>query len=120
MFEVIWDTAPFNDKAEWTTDAPQPFVLSVDDRSVFSHHDRRLSVFGNVANTRVTCSKGYSQHGDYVFGWKGDALQRAMDASCFGASCSALKTQSFTDANKCSVQVAVPEAVDGCKYSPVL
>lgn len=36
MFEVIWDTAPFNDAALWPTNGGQPFVFSQGDRFVFS------------------------------------------------------------------------------------
>ncbi|KAH8601676.1 hypothetical protein B0O99DRAFT_667272 [Bisporella sp. PMI_857] len=89
MFEVIWDTSSFNDKSIWPADGSQPFVLSMGDTT------------------------GYGQHGDYVFGWQGDVLQKAMEASCFGATCSALKTQAFTVANKCSVPDTVKEPVDG-------
>jgi hypothetical protein len=69
----------------------------------------------HVSNYYITCSTGYGQHGDYVFGWKGDALQNAIDANCFGATCSKLTTQSFTDANKCAVKDTVDENVQGCK-----
>ncbi|KAF2269645.1 hypothetical protein CC78DRAFT_601812 [Lojkania enalia] len=89
MFEVIWDTTAFNDKSIWPEDGSQPFVFSQGDNT------------------------GYGQHGDYVFGWKDDVLQKAMDANCFGATCSALKSQSFTEANKCAVQKSVNEPVDG-------
>jgi len=60
---------------------------------------------------------GFGQHGDYVFGWEGDSLQRAMDNGCFAASCSAakLKTQGFPAANKCTVKSVVKEDHDGCK-----
>lgn len=61
------------------------------------------------------CSTGYGQHGDYVFGWKGDVLQKAMEGTCFGATCSTLKSQSFADANKCAVENSVGENVDGCE-----
>ncbi|KAI5916968.1 hypothetical protein F4810DRAFT_716924 [Camillea tinctor] len=89
MFEVIWDTAPFNDRSLWPEDGSQPFIFSQGD------------------------STGYGQYGDYVFGWKDDTLQRAMDANCFGATCSQLKSQAFTEANKCAVQNSVDEQVDG-------
>ncbi|OAL05039.1 hypothetical protein IQ06DRAFT_268727 [Phaeosphaeriaceae sp. SRC1lsM3a] len=89
MFEVIWDTTAFNNKADWPADGSQPFTFSQGDTT------------------------GYGQHGDYVFGWEGDVLQQAMDANCFGATCKALKTQSFTDANKCAIAKTVQEDVDG-------
>jgi hypothetical protein len=60
---------------------------------------------------------GFGQHGDYVFGWEGDTLQRAMDNSCFGPTCPKgnLKTQTFAAANKCTVKNAVHEEYDACK-----
>jgi hypothetical protein len=92
--QIVWDTTPFND-LEWPSDGSQPFVLSTGDAT------------------------GYGQHGDYVFGWKGDSLQRAMDGGCFGASCTGLKTQTVSEANKCGVPERVNEDVDGCKCSLV-
>jgi hypothetical protein len=59
-------------------------------------------------------STGFGSHGDYVFGWKGDALQRAMDSSCY-VNCPTLKTQSISEMNKCSLGATVNEKVDGCK-----
>lgn len=62
---------------------------------------------------------GYGIHGDYVFGWKGDALQRAMDANCnsdlFGdnLNCSTLKRQTIQQANACTVKRQVNENLDG-------
>jgi hypothetical protein len=32
MFEIIWDTTPFNDKSIWPEDGKQPFVLSQGDK----------------------------------------------------------------------------------------
>lgn len=58
---------------------------------------------------------GYSQHGDYVFGWKDDSLQRAMDARCDGDVCKVLETQTADEAMKCTKSRVVNEEIDGCK-----
>lgn len=55
---------------------------------------------------------GYGTHGDYVFGWKGDALQRAMDQNC-QVNCPTLKMQSTQAANRCTLPPKVREDVDG-------
>lgn len=60
---------------------------------------------------------GYGNHGDYVFGWKGDALQRAMDSSNCNVNCPALKTQSIQTGNKCTQKQKVKEEIDGCEFS---
>ncbi|EHL00947.1 hypothetical protein M7I_3065 [Glarea lozoyensis 74030] len=89
MYEVMWDTRGFNDKDLWPVDSSQPFVWSTGD------------------------TNGYSQHGDYVFGWEGDSLQRSMDARCNGDTCSVLKTQSNEEAMKCNVPKVVDDDIDG-------
>jgi hypothetical protein len=34
MYEVMWDTTPFNDKNMWPEDGSQPFVYSMGDEYV--------------------------------------------------------------------------------------
>jgi len=89
MYETIWDTRRFNDPADWPEDG-KAFYWSMGD------------------------STGYGTHGDYVFGWKDDALQRAMDSPCY-VNCPTLKTQSMTAMNSCSVKDVVEEQIDGCE-----
>ena len=95
FYETYWDTTPFNDKSQWPADGSQPFVWSFGDET------------------------GYGIHGDYVFGWKGDALQRALDANCNSdlfsdrVNCPTLKLQSITDGNKCKKERTVHEDLDG-------
>lgn len=88
FFEVIWDTAQFNNPADWPTDGSQPFVWSFGDKT------------------------GYGNHADYVFGWKGNALQTAMDTNC-NINCPQLKSQSIQQGNQCSVKDVVGEQIDG-------
>jgi hypothetical protein len=59
---------------------------------------------------------GYSTHGDYVFGWKDDSLQRAMNGRCTGDVCTELKLQTTEEAMKCTLPKTVDEDIDGCKW----
>lgn len=87
MYEVIYETGPFNSASDWPEeDGSQPFVYS----------------FGDAT--------GYGNHGDYIFGWKDDALQRIMDEECY-VGCQSMKTQSIEMMNKCSVPREVDEDV---------
>lgn len=59
-------------------------------------------------------SNGPGTHADYMFGWKGDALQKAMDKSeCFYDGCGSIKKQPMSEANKCTVDKEVTEDVEG-------
>jgi hypothetical protein len=92
MYEVMWNTTAFNDAALWPEDGSQPFLYSMGDGT------------------------GYGQHGDYIFGWKEGALQKAMDQRCFGNTCAGLKTQGAEESMKCAVKQSVQEPVEGCKF----
>lgn len=52
-----------------------------------------------------------------MFGWKGDALQKALNARCSNAQCKALTSQSSQQAMKCAKLKTVNEQTEGCKFS---
>lgn len=87
MLETIWDTRQFNDKNEWPTDGAQPFVWSYGDKT------------------------GWGNHGDYIFGWKGDSLKKIVDTPCY-VNCPGAK-QSMSQMNKCNRKPVVKEQIDG-------
>ena len=64
----------------------------------------------------TTSRTGHGNHGDYIFGWKGDSLQKAMDAKC-NINCKELKTQSAQAAMKCNKPPTMKENIDGCKLA---
>jgi hypothetical protein len=90
FLEIAWDTRQFNNM--WPASG-QPFVLSQGDPT------------------------GIGQHADYVFGWQGDSLQRAMDkCTDMGgqpSSCRELTQVSDADMNRCTQKVRVDEVVEG-------
>ncbi|KAL2260116.1 hypothetical protein VTK26DRAFT_5993 [Humicola hyalothermophila] len=89
LLEARWDTREFNKPELWPEDGSQPFVWSFGD---------------NV---------GYGQHGDYIFGWRGDSLQKAFDSvDCVNQLCG-LPTQMIEEANECRKEPIVDEDVDG-------
>jgi hypothetical protein len=95
-YETLWDTTQFN--SMWPTDGSNPLVFSFGEPDVH----------------------GYGTHADYMFGWKGDALQRAMNSSCMFTACEngkPLKSQSVAEMNKCAAKQTVKENIDGCKCS---
>jgi hypothetical protein len=96
-YETLWDTTQFN--SMWPKDGSNPFVLSYGDE------------------------KGYGTHADYLFGWKGDALQRAMDSPCMFQACEngrPLKSQNVAKMNKCAVEPFHKESIDNCRSTSVL
>lgn len=98
-YETLWDTAQF--KSMWPSNGANPFVLSY---------------MGNNDGLN-----GYGTHADYVFGWKGDSLQKAMDSNCMFQGCengNPLKSQSVAQMNACSANKQVNEDIDGCRCLP--
>ncbi|KAF2786558.1 hypothetical protein K505DRAFT_259637 [Melanomma pulvis-pyrius CBS 109.77] len=97
MYEIMFDTTQFNNPDYWK-DGKQPLVYS----------------FGDAT--------GYGAHGDYLFGWKDNALQRGMDAlgnKCGSEDCtSVLKIQAGKDAIACTKSQQAKEDVgtDTCTY----
>lgn len=66
------------------------------------------------------CDRGSAAHGDYVFGWKDDTLQKAMDNNCnLDRDCprAGIHKQQPAVYNACTKEQQAPEAVDGCKHS---
>lgn len=93
FIEIVWDTAKFTPL--WEPGTPNPFVWSMGDPT------------------------GFGQHADYVFGWKGDSLQRAMDTCLsYGGPCPTLTTQTIEQANECSQRVRVREPIDFVQSLP--
>ena len=95
FLEIFWDTRQFN---SMFPSSGQPFVYSYGDPT------------------------GYGQHADYVFGWKDDSLQRAMDTCTdLGGDpngCRALTTQTDAQINQCTQPEKVNERITG--YLPAL
>lgn len=59
---------------------------------------------------------GPAAHGDYVFGWKDDSLQKAMNSGCnLNVDCPAagLHAQQPAQYNACKKEQQAPEDVDG-------
>jgi hypothetical protein len=95
MYELMWDVSSFADKSIWPTDGSRPFIYSM-----------------NIG--------GPAAHGDYVFGWKGDTLQKAMDSGCnLNKDCNAAGIHAQTDSvySACTKPQQAKEEVDGCKFS---
>ncbi|KAL6156815.1 hypothetical protein ACJBU6_04403 [Exserohilum turcicum] len=97
MYEIMFDTSGFSDPIYYR-DGKQPLVYS----------------FGDAT--------GYGAHGDYLFGWEGDALQKGMDAlgnRCGSEDCtSTLTIQAGKDAIACTkAQQAVEDTgAETCRF----
>ncbi|KAK1779350.1 hypothetical protein QBC45DRAFT_477735 [Copromyces sp. CBS 386.78] len=91
MYELMWNVSSFaNDKSIWPDSGPA-LVYSM-----------------NLG--------GAAAHGDYVFGWKGDSLQKAMDKGCnLNKDCpsAGLTAQTPAQYNACTIKQQAPEPVDG-------
>jgi len=84
----------------------------------FSFTNIPFSSIQIAANVNAISSTGYGWHGDYLFGWKGTALQTAMDERCSGDACAKMKTQTAAEANACMLSKAhVNEQINGCKFT---
>ncbi|KAI0418270.1 hypothetical protein F5X98DRAFT_386487 [Xylaria grammica] len=91
MYELMWDTHEFVNSPDFPTDGTNPYIYS-------------MNVGGSAA------------HGDYVFGWEGDTLQKAMDHNCnLNTDCPAagITAQSDSVYSACTMQQQAPEDVDG-------
>ncbi|KAF5340253.1 hypothetical protein D9611_007777 [Ephemerocybe angulata] len=97
FLETVWDTKPFMNI--WPTDGSQPLVYSMGDPT------------------------GFGQHGDYVFGWEDDSLDRAMarcnDRGDFPADCKELTVLTDDQINSCTQKAQVNEVTEGV-YLPAL
>jgi hypothetical protein len=91
MLETVWDTSSFNKEIDWTSGESAFFWSTAD-------------------------GTGFSNHADYLFGWKGDSLQKAMDGHTY-VTAPMLKTQTIAEQNKCTVKDMVGETFDGCTYT---
>ncbi|KAI6374301.1 hypothetical protein MCOR25_003246 [Pyricularia grisea] len=90
MYELMWNVTEFSNRNDWPADG-KPFKYSMD-------------------------LGGSAAHGDYVFGWKDDSLQRAMDNRCnLNQPCpqAGLTVAQPAEYNACKVRQQAPEPVDG-------
>lgn len=90
MYEIMWNVSDFTRRSDWPTTG-DPYILSMD-------------------------LGGSALHGDYVFGWKGDTLQKAMDNRCnLNRDCAAagIHYQAPEQYAACTVKQNAPETYDG-------
>jgi len=85
-------------------------------RKCLSSHLRLYGGFRSLSDAFLLFSYGFGQHADYVFGWEGDSLQRAMN-ECTSQdgipwNCPALTVQDTDAMNNCRQAAKVPEVVE--------
>jgi hypothetical protein len=91
MYELMWNTSSFMDKSIFPDNGANPFIYSM-----------------NLG--------GAAAHGDYVFGWKDNSLQLAMDKNCnLNKDCAAAGLHALTPDtySSCTKKQQAPEDVDG-------
>jgi hypothetical protein len=91
MYELMWNVTNFADRNMWPSDGSKPFVYSM-----------------NIG--------GPAAHGDYLFGWEKDSLQKAMDNKCdLNRDCpkAGLTAQQPAQYNACKKKQQAVEDVDG-------
>lgn len=92
MYELMWNVSSYmNNPSIWPTDGSNPFIYSM-----------------NLG--------GAAAHGDYIFGWQGDSLQKAMDNNCnLNKDCpkAGITAQTPDTYSACNLPQAAPETVDG-------
>lgn len=97
----------------WPADGSQPFVWSMADKTGYGIHGDYVFGKSNLVSEPRSLLANV-----FVIGWKGDALQRAMDAGCNSdlfsnkINCPTLKTQSLADCTKCTAKRVVKEDID--------
>ncbi|KAI1487419.1 hypothetical protein F5X96DRAFT_149321 [Biscogniauxia mediterranea] len=91
MYELMWNVTEFTNLPDFPTDGSNPYIYS-------------MNMGGSAA------------HGDYLFGWEGDSLQKAMDSGCnLNQDCPAagIHAQTPAEYNACTKEQQAPEEVDG-------
>ncbi|KAI1458643.1 hypothetical protein F4805DRAFT_466750 [Annulohypoxylon moriforme] len=93
MYELMWNVTEFANSPDFPTDGSNPYVYSM-----------------NIG--------GPAAHGDYLFGWEGDTLQKAMDniGRCgLNTDCSTagIHAQTSDQYSSCTLEQQAPEDVDG-------
>jgi hypothetical protein len=112
------DTAEFKDM--WPKDGSNPFVFSYggqDGHAYGTHADCKICPCPSPQDPNISLSACIGVlTGSDMFGWKGDALQRAMDSSCMFTGCEngrPLKSQSVSQMNACKAKEIVNENHEG-------